>query len=60
MEDESTILVTLLLRFEDFLLVLCTVCLCNFHQKQEMFIQVLRGGTVAAVLGNFKQTEHPV
>lgn len=34
----------------------CTTCLCNFHQKQEMFIQVLRGGTVAVVLGNFKQT----
>lgn len=30
--------------------------LCNFNQKQEMFIQVLKGGTVAVVLGNFKQT----
>lgn len=60
MEDESSTLVTFLLRSEDFLLVLCTMCMCNFHQKKEVFIQVLRGGTVAAVLGNFKQTEHPV
>lgn len=56
-EDESAILVSLLLRVLKVLhIVLCTVCLRSFHQKQEMFIQVLRGGTVAVVLGNFKQT----
>ena len=54
-EDESAILVSLLLLVLKCI-VLCTVCLCNFHQKQEMFIQVLRGGTVAVVLANFKQT----